>query len=87
MFTVKDILAVMMHNAPVRIYQKPIAAFRHDSLVLRGEGLAHDAIRSGQNYLHFVVDSVDIHDGIADIVCVANKNQERDIVKAFYSGR
>ena len=86
--TVKDILQIIPCGTVVYVFQTPISQFDHSGIpVHRQTGEVSALLSSNQNYLRFEAVRLEQRSGIMSITCTANKEQEMETIRAFYSGQ
>lgn len=86
--TVKDILQIIPCGTVVHVFQTPISQFDYSSVpVHRQTGEISVLLASNQNYLKFEAVRLAQRSGIMSITCTANRDQEMETIRAFYSGQ
>lgn len=86
--TVKEFLEKQDKDINIKVYQPPITEIGGcKELVQRYYGEVWVALNSNRNYLKYNVEHYYHDNGCLVIICVASREQEMEIVNAYYDGR
>lgn len=86
--TVKEFLEKQNKDINIKVYQPPIKEIDScKELVQRYYGEVWVALNSNRNYLKYELEHYYTENGILTIICKASREQEMEIINAYYDGR